>query len=248
MIFTLIILLFVIILVWCFKSINTNINRISSTNNTRRRFRYLNSKVEIDYETLKKVFFYPSIQDFNFDYKKRSNTVYGVLIEYSIIDDIDENHPFLTKRDKKILFASYITGFAGYYDSFGEGHIGGKFYTINDMEVQRDVMKLYNNRNLDGIGLDYNIRKLSTRLILKANKLINHSVQVTWDTNYNDEVERFKIYLNTKDGVYSAEVLKSVINNSIWKEIIEDSLTILKLLEREKFKAKLEENIDGLPF
>ena len=109
-------------------------------------------------------------------------------------------------------------------------------------------MKLYNNRNLDGIGLDYSIRKLSTRLILKANKLINHSVQVTWDTNYNDEVERFKIYLNTKDGVYSAEVLISDIQNSIWKEVIEDSLTIMKLLEREKFKINHIDNNDGLPF
>jgi hypothetical protein len=240
MIFTLIILLIVVILVWLFKPINTNATQISYPN--------INFIIDSNYSGLKKMFFYPYIQDFNFDYKKRYNSVYGVLIEQSIIDDIDENHPFLTKKNKKILFASYITGFAGYYDNFGEGYIGGKFYSKNDMGVQSEVMELHSNRNLDGIGLDIKIRKLSTRLILKANKLINHSFKDAWETIYNDEVERFKIYLKTKSGVYTAEVLKSEINNSIWKEVIEDSQTILKLLEREKFKAKLEENIDGMPF
>lgn len=254
MVITLIILLIIIFLVWFFTPKNTYKNHKSITNNSRESYFYLNSNVESDYETLKKVFFYPSIQVFNFDYRKRYNKVYGVLIEQIISDDNDENHRFLSRsrRIGKLLFASYITGFTGNYDSFGNGYIGGKFYSQDDINVQREVMDLYNGRNLDGLGQNNEIRNLSTRLVLKANKLIDYTVCDVNGRNWMFESEKIKIYLLTKNGEYFAEVLQSEIHNSIWKEIIEDSQNILKLLRREniKFNIKVnkEDNTNGLPF
>jgi hypothetical protein len=254
MIFTLIILLIVIILVWYFIPKNTNNNQKSNTNNSRESYFYLNPGVEIDYDTLKKVFFYPSIQVFNFDYRKRYNKVYGVLIEQIISDDNDENRHFMSRsrRIGKLLFASYITGFTGNYDSFGNGYIGGKFYSQDDMNVQREVMDLYYGRNLDGLSQNNEIRKLSTRLVLKANKLIDYTVRDVNGRNWMFESEKIKIYLLTKNGEYFAEVIQSEIHNSIWQEIIEDSQNILKLLGREniKFNIKVnkEDNTNDLPF
>lgn len=123
MIFTLIILLFVIILVWYFKSFNTNNANI--THNILEKSFFLNSRIETNYFALKKVFFYPSIQNFNFNFKKRYNAVYGVLFEQITSDIYDNHHILPSRRMGSVLFASYITGFAGYYDSLGEGYIVG---------------------------------------------------------------------------------------------------------------------------
>ncbi len=250
MIFTLIILIIVILFIWYFKSINTNNANI--TYNTLERSFFLNSRIETNYLALKKVFFYPSIQNFNFNYNKRSDAVYGVLIEQIISDTYDNHHILPSRRMGSVIFASYITGFAGYYDSLGEGYIGGKFYSQNDMNVQREVMDLYYGRNLDGLGQNNEIRKLSTRLVLKANKLIDYTVRDVNGRNWMFESEKIKIYLLTKNGEYFAEVIQSEIHNSIWREIIEGSQNILKLLGREniKFNIKVikEDTTNDLPF
>lgn len=120
------------------------------------------------------------------------------------------------------------------------------------MNVQRELMDLYYGRNLDGLGQNNEIRKLSTRLVLKANKLIAYTVREVNGRNWMFESEKIKIYLLTKNGEYFAEVIQSEIHNSIWQEIIEDSQNILKLLGREniKFNIKVneEDNTNDLPF
>lgn len=228
MTYTIIILVIVFILFRFFK-INKSDNslQIDSTNEMYE---------DNNYQALKKMFFYPNGHNINFVNIKRPNIVIGIMIEQSIkgdFDDINENHPFLTKRNKKILFASYITGFVGFYYNYGGGFIKGKSYKENS-DIQQELMELYYNSSLDGVGQDMKTQRLATRLVLKSNKLINHTVKDNNDTNWNLESEKIKIWLRTNDGIYFAEEIKSNINKSIWKEIIENSHTILKLLEREK--------------
>lgn len=205
-----------------------NINKSKKCNTIKNKIfidkSFNEMREDRNYAALKKMFFYPDAHSINFVNIKRPNMVYGILIEQSISDE------------KKILFASYITGFAGYYKNYGGGFIKGKSYEENS-DVQQELMELYYRRNLDGAGQDIKTQKLATRLLLKANKLVNHTVNEVNGVNWNLESEKIKIYLRTKDDDYFAEVNKSNINYSIWKEIIDDGRIILKLLEIENYNG-----------
>jgi hypothetical protein len=229
-----IIIFFIILILFWIRKINKSKNVIQKKDTKFKNNSFSQMKEDRNYAALKKMFFYPNAHSINFVNIKRPNMVYGILIEQSISDK------------KKILFASYITGFAGYYKNYGGGFIKGKLYEENS-DVQQELMELYYRRNLDGAGQDIKTQKLATRLLLKANKLINHTVNEVNGVNWSLESEKIKIYLRTKNDDYFAEVNKSNINNSIWKEIIDESQTIIKLLEQERIN-KFFSNNDDLPF
>lgn len=229
-----IIIFFIILILFWIRNIFKSKNEIQKKETKFKNNSFIQMKEDYNYAALKKCFFYPDTHNINFVNIKRPNMVYGILIEQSISDE------------EKILFASYITGFAGYYKNYGGGFIKGKSYEENS-NVQQELMELYYRRNLDGAGQDIKTQKLATRLLLKANKLVNHTVNEVNGVNWSLESEKIKIYLRTKNGDFFAEVNKSNINNSIWKEIIDDSQNIIKLLEQERLNRVFSNNED-LPF
>ena len=234
MTFKIIIFIIILILFWI-RNIYKSKNEIQKKETKFKNNSFIQMKEDRNYAALKKMFFYPDTHSINFVNIKRPNIVYGILIEQSISDK------------KKILFASYITGFAGFYYNSGGGFVKGKSYEENS-DIQHDLMDLYHNRNLDGFGQNIKTQKLATRLLIKANKLINNTVREVNGVNWSLESEKIKIYLRTKNGDFFAEVNKSNINNSIWKEIIDDSQNIIKLLEQERLLNRVFSNNEDLPF
>jgi hypothetical protein len=168
-----------------------------------------------NYQALKKLFFSVNANNINSEYSNNPRAVYGVLIEAYI------------KDNKKILFASYITGFAGYYLSKGGGLIGGKWYPENDRTVQQELMQMCDIKNLIGQNQRIETRKMATKLTIRACDFLNHTVP---DSSWRETPNTIKFWFLTKEGVYFTEVENSLISNSHLKELVDKGYEIINHL------------------
>jgi hypothetical protein len=208
---TFLIILFVIILllIWLWRIFASS----QSLNNQYTKCIYEDN----NYQALKKLFFSVNANNINSEYLNNPKTVFGVLIEAYI------------KDNKKILFASYITGFAGYYQSKGGGLIGGKWYPENDNNLQQELMQLCDSKNLIGQKQRIETRKMATKLTIRANDFLNQTVR---DNSWRENANTIKFWFLTKEGVYFAEEENSLINNSNWKELVNKAYDIINELNK----------------
>lgn len=169
-----------------------------------------------NYQALKKLFFAVNGNNINATYLTESNLVYGILIEAQ-------------PNDKKILFACYITGFAGYYQSKGGGLIGGELYPENDQNVQQELMKLCNNKNLNGENQTKETRKMAIKMTMRANEFLSKAIL---KNSWSDDRNTIKFWFLTKEGIYFAEEQNSLIDNSIWKVLVDEGFCIIKALNK----------------
>jgi hypothetical protein len=189
----------------------------NSSNDQSLKHQFNEPNEDNNYQALKKLFFAVNPDNINSEYLNNPKNVYGVLIEAHI------------KDNKKISFACYITGFAGYYQSKGGGLIGGKWYPENDVSAQWELMNLCDGKNLNGEGQQMETRMMATRLTIRANDYLNRAVRVnSWGENKNT----VKFSFLTKEGIYFSEVENTLLNNSDWKELVDRGYDIIKGLHK----------------
>jgi len=170
-----------------------------------------------NYQSLKKLFFAVNANNINSNFLKNSSNVFGILIEACLEDN------------KKVLFASYITGFTGYYQSKGGGIIGGKWYEENDQNVLQELMQLCNIKNLNGERQRVETRNMAIKLTIKANDFLNQSERYA---NSSESISTIKFWFLTKEGEYFVEVENSLLNNSNLKELVNKGYEIISELHK----------------
>jgi hypothetical protein len=149
-------------------------------------------------------------------------------------------------ENKRIIFASNINGWTGYYQSTGGGIIGGKWYSesTNPFLLQ-ELMRRY--PLLNELSTDFQkpeIRTMVTDLTFLANDLLIHTEQ---DNNYSPvrNPDSVKIWFFTRGDFhpksYLAEFSKINFHNSYFKEIILKSCEII--LESNSYEGSINSDI-----
>jgi hypothetical protein len=158
-----------------------------------------------NYNDLKKVFFYPGLQDFNGAYTSKIDKIFGVLIE-------SEN-----QIGEKILFSTYINGFAGFYRNRGGGCLGGKYYHEGDPDVQDDLQRVIGRNGSVSDFLSKEIIDKATAFTILANEYLEHA---TLDHSWNNRQEVVTIWLMTEEGPYQWQVPHTDAYESVFKDFV----------------------------
>jgi hypothetical protein len=157
-----------------------------------------------NYHDLKKVFFYPGLQDFNGTYTSKIEKVFGVLIE-------SEN-----QIGEKILFATYINGYAGFYKNRGGGCLGGKYYQEGDPDVQDDMQRVIGRNENATEFLATEIKDKATAFTILANDYLSQAkLDNTWYAG--NRVVTF--WLLTEEGPYQWRVPQVMLYYSPFKDL-----------------------------
>jgi hypothetical protein len=148
-------------------------------------------------------------------------------------------------ENKRIIFASNINGWTGYYQSTGGGVIGGKWYSENaNPALFRELMQ---SPYLDQLNTDFQkpeIRTMVTDLTFLANDLLIHTEQ---DNNYSPVInpDSVKIWFFTRGDFhpegYLAEFSKINFHHSYFKEMILKSCEII--LESNSYEGSINSDI-----
>ena len=157
-----------------------------------------------NYNDLKKVFFYPGLQDFNGAYTSKIDKVFGVLIE-------SEN-----QIGEKILFATYINGFAGFYRNRGGGCLGGKYYHEGDPDVQDDIKRVIGRNGNVSDFLSKEIRDKATAFTILANDYLS---QAKLEHGWHGGNRIVTFWLLTEEGPYQWRVSQILLYNSEFKDL-----------------------------
>jgi hypothetical protein len=205
-----------------------------------------NYRKDDNYEHLKKLFLSASLNNINCPNLINSRTVYGLLIETHLNDNL------------QIMLGTYITGFAGYYLSRGGGLIGGKWHEENDPFLQQELMQLSEFRNLTGEFQSADTRNLATNLTYLANEFVDMSnCDInSWPVNSNtiniwllttenlDVSESIKVAYHSmnrnspqKQRIFFAQVDKAEFQNSNLKLLITKSFELI--MELNKFEGSI---------
>ena len=158
-----------------------------------------------NYRDLKKVFFYPGLRDFDRAYTSKTDKVFGVLIE-------SEN-----QIGEKILFATYINGYAGFYRNRGGGCLGGKYYHEGDPDVQDDIKRVIGRNGNVSDFLSKEIRDKATAFTIIANDYLSQAkLDHTWFGG--NRVVTF--WLLTEEGPYQCRIPQVLLYNSEFKDFV----------------------------
>ena len=187
-----------------------------------------NSYEDNNYSALKKLFFSVNPENIDCKYLDNNNNVYGILIEIN------------SKKNEKILIASYITGFTGFYKNRGGGIIGGTHYHENHPNVQQELMKLCNKNMLNGENQTKQTRNLATRLTIKANDSINHSTPC--GSNIGGNLKGNNFWFLSKGEVYSVDSDSLKLNEHKFSGLITDASKIVKELKINNENKKASHN------
>jgi hypothetical protein len=159
--------------------------------------------IDSNYADLKKVFFYPRLRNFDRVYTSQTDKVFGVLIE-------SEN-----QYGEKILFATYINGFAGFYKTRGGGCLGGKYYFEGDPNVIQDVERVIGRNGNVSDFLSEEIRDKATAFTILANEYLQFSVL---NHGWNNRQGVVTIWLMTDEGPFQYQVLQTVLYHSEFRD------------------------------
>ena len=157
-----------------------------------------------NYHDLKKVFFYPGLQDFNGTYTSKIEKVFGVLIE-------SEN-----QIGEKILFATYINGFAGFYRNRGGGCLGGKYYHEGDPDVQDDIKRVIGRNGNVSDFLSKEIRDKATAFTILANDYLS---QAKLEHGWHGGNRIVTFWLLTEEGPYQCRIPQVMLYYSPFKDL-----------------------------
>ena len=156
-----------------------------------------------NYNDLKKVFFYPGLQDFDGAYTSEIDKVFGVLIE-------SEN-----QIGDKILFATYINGYAGFYRNRGGGCLGGKYYHEGDPDVQDDIKRVIGRNGNVSDFLSKEIRDKATAFTILANDYLS---QAKLEHGWHGGNRIVTFWLLTEEGPYQCRIPQVLLYNSEFKD------------------------------
>lgn len=176
-----------------------------------------NNYEDNNYSTLKKLFFAVNPENIDCKYLNDNKNIYGILLETS------------SNKNERILIASYITGFTGYYKSRGGGIIGGKRYHQNDPNVAQELMYLCDKKMLNGENQTKRTRNLAKRLTIKANDSLKYSTPC--GSNISGNLKGDNFWFLTKGENYSVDSDSIKLNDHKFSELIADAYKIVQELK-----------------
>jgi hypothetical protein len=157
-----------------------------------------------NYADLKKLFFYPGLHNFDWADKRKIDKVFGVLIE-------SEN-----QLGEKILFATYINGYAGFYKNRGGGCLGGKYYHEGAPDVQDDINRVIGRNGSVSDFLSKEIRDKATAFTILANDYLS---QAELDSTWYGGNSVVTFWLLTEEGPYQWRVPQVMLYYSPFKDL-----------------------------
>ncbi len=98
--------------------------------------------------------------------------VFGLVL----FESSSENH--------KEIFATYITGFSGYYRKGIGGNINGKAYGANNDNATKDLLKLCDEKHLIGNRSNLSQYNSSIKLVIDSSRYLQYAEQKnSWGSN-----------------------------------------------------------------
>jgi hypothetical protein len=172
-----------------------------SVNHHRKDYNY---PEDSNYSVLKKLFFYPRSRYFDVVHAQKIEKVFGVLIE----SECTFGH--------KVIFATYINGYAGFYRNRGGGCLGGKYYYEGDPTVQHDVERVIGRNGSVSDFLSKEITDKATAFTILANDYLQFSVL---NNGWNNRQGVVTIWLMTDEGPYQWQVQQTELYQSEFKDL-----------------------------
>lgn len=159
---------------------------------------------DTNYYALKKVFFAPNLSDFDRLDRTKVSKVFGVLIESE------------KQFGEKILFATYINGYAGFYRNSGGGCLAGKWYPKDDQNVQHDIQRAFGRNENATELLSKEIREKATAFTILANDYLS---QAKLDHTWHGGNRVVTVWLLTEEGPYQLRVPQVMLYYSPFKDL-----------------------------
>jgi hypothetical protein len=157
-----------------------------------------------NYYALKKVFFAPSLSDFDRSDRIKVNKVFGVLIESE------------KQFGEKILFATYINGYTGFYRNSGGGCLAGKWYPKDDQNAQHDVQRAFGRNENATELLSKELREKVAAFTILANDYLS---QAKLDHGWHGGNRIVTFWFLTEEGPFQCQVPQVLLYNSEFKDL-----------------------------
>jgi hypothetical protein len=159
---------------------------------------------DTNYYALKKVFFAPSLSDFDRLDRIKVSKVFGVLIESE------------KQFGEKILFATYINGYAGYYRNSGGGCLAGKWHPKNDQNVQHDVQRTFGRNENATELLSKEFREKSAAFTSLANDYLSKALP---ENGWHNRNRMVTFWFLTEEGPFQCQVPQGALYISEFKDL-----------------------------
>ena len=184
-----------------------------------------------DFSSLRKLFFALKTINISFDSTRNPGKVFGVMIE--------TEHPVMGR----VIYASLINGFTGYYLAKGGGNIAGKEYSPGNKTVQNELIQMCNENGLIGKYQSRETKILARQLVLSANQYLELSR--SFNNSFSISPHSSSFWFFTEHGYRCLEVINSDIHQSSLHSLVEDCFFIIATLDRQVFIKESKPNIEN---
>ena len=174
---------------------------------------------DTNYYALKKVFFAPNLSDFDGLDRIKVNKVFGVLIESE------------KQFGEKILFATYINGYTGFYRNSGGGCLAGKWYPKDDQNVQLDVQRAFGRNENATELLSKELREKVAAFTISANDYLS---QAKLDPGWHGGNRIVTFWFLTEEGPFQCQVPQGALYSSEFKDLAFAAIDIISDLRNSE--------------